>query len=210
MKIISAEFVKSALNFSQYPKMQLPEIAFIGRSNVGKSSLINTLVNRKGLAKTSAIPGKTQMLNFFQINRSLLFVDFPGYGYAKVPFEIKRGWKGMIETYLQKRDQLAGVVHLVDFRHPPSPDDQGVRDWLRVRNISSIVVATKSDKVAKSQRKSQQEMIMRILELGEASLIIFSVKNGEGKRDLWNAIRAVVERKGAPFEKLGNVQEEIS
>ena len=116
----------------------------------------------------------------------------------------------MIETYLQKRDQLAGVIHLVDFRHPPSPDDQAMRDWLKVWNIPSVVVATKSDKVSKSQRKFHQERIMRILQLDDASLIIFSARNGEGKREVWKVIRTMIEREEAPFEKLSHVQEEIS
>ena len=130
MKIVSAEFVASAASPAQYPRRPLPEVAFAGRSNVGKSSLINTLVHRKSLVKTSATPGKTRTLNFFVVNERFSFVDFPGYGYARVPREMQAGWRPMVEAYLKRRDLLRAVVHIVDFRHPPSALDCQLRAWL--------------------------------------------------------------------------------
>src|SRR5687768_5104617 len=129
MKITSAEFVRSVVVAAQYPKALLPEVAFAGRSNVGKSSLINTLLHRRGLAKTSGTPGKTQTINFFVINERFLLVDLPGYGYAKVPRQVQAGWRSMVETYLRERQFLRAVVHIVDIRHPPTALDQQLREW---------------------------------------------------------------------------------
>ena len=138
MKITSAEFVTSATKPSQYPPEGLPEIAFAGRSNVGKSSLINVLVNRKRLVKTSSTPGRTQLVNFFDINDSINFVDLPGYGYAKVPASVRKKWGPMIETYLSGRNTLKGVVVIMDIRRTPREEEQNLIDWLGHYSIASI------------------------------------------------------------------------
>ena len=147
MKIVSAEFVTSAASPTQYPRQRLAEVAFAGRSNVGKSSLINTLLHRKNLVKTSATPGKTRTLNFFVVNGRFSFVDFPGYGYAKVPREMQASWRPMVEAYMKHRDLLRAVVHIVDFRHAPSELDWQLRTWLLHKRVAVLTVATKTDKV---------------------------------------------------------------
>jgi len=141
--IKSAEFVTSAVKPSQYPPAVLPEIAFAGRSNVGKSSLINTLVNRKRLVKTSSTPGRTQLINFFNINEKFSFVDIPGYGYAKVPASVKKKWGPMIETYITTRKTLKGVVLIMDLRRTPGPEEMNMLDWLNHYDIPSVPVLTK-------------------------------------------------------------------
>ncbi|MBA3035492.1 MAG: YihA family ribosome biogenesis GTP-binding protein, partial [Desulfobacterium sp.] len=163
MIIKSAEFVKSAVKPSHYPEENQPEIAFAGRSNVGKSSLINTLLNRKNLVKTSSTPGRTQLINFFLINDSLGFVDIPGYGYAKVPAAVKKTWGTMIETYIQTRKTLKGVVLIMDLRRVPGPEEIAFMDWLNYYNIPFIRVLTKADKLSKTQQKQQQMIIAKSL-----------------------------------------------
>src|SRR5207237_7949966 len=152
MKIATAVFVTSAVAPAQYPRQPLPEVAFAGRSNVGKSSLINTLVHRKNLVKTSATPGKTRVINFFVVNQRFLLVDLPGYGYAKVPREIQASWRPMVETYLQQRPTLRAVVHIVDLRHPPPLQDQQFRAWLRHHALPHGTVAPDGGQVARSHR----------------------------------------------------------
>ena len=189
MKIVSAEFVTSAASPAQYPRQRLPEVAFAGRSNVGKSSLINTLVHRKNLVKTSATPGKTRTLNFFVVNGRFSFVDFPGYGYAKVPREMQASWRPMVEAYMKQRDVLRAVVHIVDFRHPPSELDWQLRAWLLHQRVAVLTVATKTDKVKRNQRAAHERDIRRSLALpDDEPLTLFSSLNHEGRLRLWQRL----------------------
>lgn len=193
MKILMAEFLGSAASPAQYPHGHLPEVAFAGRSNVGKSSLINTLVHRKGLAKTSATPGKTQTINFFRVNHDFYLVDLPGYGYAKVPPEVQARWRPMIETYLRQREMLHGVVHIVDLRHPPSAQDQQLRSWLRAYQVPVLTVATKADKITASQRPRHAQEIRRGFTLSEDEpLVLFSSHSHEGRLQLWQHLTALL------------------
>jgi len=193
MKILSSEFVLSAVSAQHYPRQPMPEVAFAGRSNVGKSSLINTLLMHKGLAKTSNTPGKTQAINFFVINQRFMLVDLPGYGYAKVPQHVKAGWGKMIETYLQQREWLRAVVQLVDVRHAPTPQDQQLRGWLSHYGIDMITVATKADKLKRSQRDKQVRTVRRGLGMSpEEPLHLFSSLNREGRQELWGRLEALL------------------
>ena len=185
MKIVSAEFVTSAVNPGGYPPGNLPEVAFVGRSNVGKSSLINKLVNRRGLARTSKTPGRTQLINFFNINDTFLLVDLPGYGFARVPGEVKDKWGKMIEGYLKNREPLKGVVLLLDCRHTPTAQDIQMYQWLLHYGVSAVVVATKIDKLSNNQWAKQQSIIKKTLPLApEHRLIPFSAETGRGKDDV--------------------------
>jgi len=190
MIIKSADFVTSAVKPSQYPADQYPEVAFAGRSNVGKSSLINTLVNRKRLVKTSSTPGRTQLINFFQVNQALSLVDLPGYGYAKVPMAVKRHWGPMIETYLKDRQSLKAVVLIMDIRRTPGIEEKNFIDWLRLYRRTPILVLTKADKLSKTKQKNQRRAIAAALEVGEPELILFSAKTRLGKPMVWSAIAA--------------------
>jgi GTP-binding protein len=192
MIIKSAEFVKSAVKPSQYPSEDLPEIAFTGRSNVGKSSLINTLVNRKHLVKTSSTPGRTQLINFFIINKVFSFVDLPGFGYAKVPDSIKKTWGPMIETYLKTRKTIKGVVFIMDLRRIPGMQELNFIEWLDYFNIPSILILTKSDKLSKIKQKNQHSAIAKALSVNEEELILFSAKSRMGKDDVWDAIERLI------------------
>lgn len=189
MKITSAEFIKSAVWPEQYPLATLPEVAFVGRSNVGKSSLINTLVGRKNLAKTSNTPGRTQLINFFSINESVLFVDLPGYGFAKVSQSIKKNWGEMVEAYLQERQNLALVVFILDVRRDPSGDDLSLRDWLNHYRIPYLYILTKTDKLSNNQAIARQRVIERALHLPAGQgLILFSTKTQKGKNEIWQTL----------------------
>ena len=189
MKIISAEFVTSAASPTQYPRQRLPEVAFAGRSNVGKSSLINTLVHRKNLVKTSGTPGKTRTLNFFVVNGRFSFVDFPGYGYARVPREMQASWRPMVEAYMKHQDMLRAVVHIVDFRHTPSELDWQLRAWLLNKQVTVLTVATKTDKVKRNQRAAHEREIRRGLALpDDEPLLLFSSHNHEGRLRLWQRL----------------------
>jgi GTP-binding protein len=192
MIIKSAEFVTSAAKPSQYPPAILPEVAFAGRSNVGKSSLINTLVNRKHLVKTSKTPGRTQLVNFFNINAEFYFVDLPGYGYAKVPDSIRKKWGPMVETYLSTRKTLKGVVLIMDIRRTPAQDELNFLEWLHQYGLLSILVLTKSDKLSKNQQISQQQTVAEALSVDERRLIRFSSKSRLGKSALWGRIVEVL------------------
>jgi GTP-binding protein len=192
MHILSAEFIKSAVKPSQYPPPELPEIAFSGRSNVGKSSLINTIVNRKRLVKTSSTPGRTQLINFFTINDIFSFVDLPGFGYAKVPAAVKKKWGPMIETYLSTRATLKGVVLILDLRRTPGPEERNFIDWLDHYGLGKILVATKADKLSKTKQKAQLRIIHESLGVEPADLILFSAKTRMGKEAVWEAIEAVL------------------
>jgi len=192
MKILSAEFVTSATKPSQYPPAGLPEIAFAGRSNVGKSSLINTLVNRKHLVKTSSTPGRTQLLNFFDINGNMSFVDLPGYGYARAPVSVRKKWGPMIETYLSTRPTLKGVVLIMDIRRSPRQEEFDLMHWLTSYSIISIPVLAKADKLSKTKQLKQQSTIAKDLNMDPNDLILFSAKSRQGKEVVWTAIISLI------------------
>lgn len=189
MKITNAEFVISAVGPSQYPEDALPEVALAGRSNVGKSSLINRMINRKNLARTSSTPGKTQHLNYYRINDEIYFVDFPGYGYAKVSKTQREVWGKMIEKYLLERETLRLVLLVIDLRHPPSKDDELMYDWLKHYDLPVCVVATKADKIPKSRWQKHLKIIKEALVLRAGDpIIMFSSEEGLGRDELWAKI----------------------
>ena len=192
MIIKSAEFVKSAVKPAQYPDAVLPEFAFTVRSNVGKSSLINTLVNRRRLVKTSATPGRTQLVNFFLINKMFSFVDLPGYGYAKVPASVRKKWGPMIETYLSTRKTLKGVALIMDVRRIPSIQDLNFIEWLYYYNIPGILILTKADKLSKTKQLTQRATIAKALSVDKDDLILFSAKSRLGKDVVWDAIEGLI------------------
>lgn len=172
MKITKAEFMTSAVKPSQYPPVGVPEIAFAGRSNVGKSSLINLLMGNKKLAKVSSTPGKTRTINFFNINDDFRIVDLPGYGYAKVSKSQSDDWGPMMESYLSKREDLLKVLQLVDIRHAPSAQDKQMYAYLRYYGLSGIVIATKADKLSRNEMNKNISMIKKELELDQDDIII--------------------------------------
>ncbi len=188
MIIKSSEFITSAVKPSQYPQTGLPEIAFAGRSNVGKSSLINRVINRKRLVKTSSTPGRTQLVNFFMVNSAFLFVDLPGYGYAKVPASVKKTWGPMIETYLSTRETLLGVVLLMDLRRIPKLEELNFINWLNHYDIPAILVLTKADKLSKTKQIKQILAISKTLSIKSDNLVLFSAKTNLGNERLRNKI----------------------
>lgn len=189
MEIKQAEFITSAVVKGQYPKDDLTEIAFVGRSNVGKSSLINSLTNRRKLAKTSSTPGKTRLINFFLINNSFYFVDLPGYGYAKVSKTEQATWGKIIESYLLKRPQLKTVVLLLDCRHKPTEDDILMNNWIKYYGYDILYVATKSDKLTKNELVKSEKLIKETLKLNkDEKILYFSSLNKDGKERLLEAI----------------------
>ncbi|MNB67686.1 putative GTP-binding protein EngB [compost metagenome] len=192
MKVTSAEFVISAVGPAQYPEDALPEIALAGRSNVGKSSLINRMINRKNLARTSSTPGKTQHMNYYRINERLYFVDFPGYGYAKVSKVQRAAWGKMVEKYLAEREPLKLVLLVVDLRHPPTSDDKMMYDWLKHYGIPMCVVATKADKIPKTRWPKHIKIMKEALGVqpGE-NFIPYSSEIGLGREDLWNLVESM-------------------
>lgn len=192
MKIKSAKFVTSATKPAQYPAAELPEIAFAGRSNVGKSSLINTLLNRKHLVKTGSTPGRTQLINFFNINDSVGFVDLPGYGYARVPLSVRKKWGPMIETFLSKRETLKGIVVIMDIRRTPGTEECDLLQWLEHFNIARILVITKADKLSKNKQSKQVSTIIQTLGVDRDEVILFSAKTRLGRDALWDAILALI------------------
>ena len=200
MKIKSAEIVISAVKREQYPSEDLPEIALSGRSNVGKSSIINMLVNMRKLARTSSSPGKTQTLNFYNINKQFYIVDLPGYGYAKVSKTSKEQWGKMIETYLTNRPNLLEVFQLVDIRHKPSEQDIQMYEWIKLMGFNNIVIATKLDKITRSQRQKQLSIIRNELKMEDNLLIPVSSDSREGKEALWEVITNVFKVNGHDFE----------
>lgn len=194
MKIVSAEFIKSATKPSEYPKGNFPEVAIAGKSNVGKSSLINTLVNRKNLAKTSSTPGRTQMINFFQVNGQISLVDLPGYGYARVPLQVRKTWKPMVESYLQTRSEIRLVILILDARRGATAEDLALLDWLEYHKIPSLIVFTKADKLSEIERARLKKNLAEIPLLAEKPLSFFSAVTGEGKDDLWKRIREFFQK----------------
>jgi len=193
MRVTSVTFAGSATSPAQYPKRALPEVAFAGRSNVGKSSLINRLLGRRNLARVSRTPGRTQVLNFFLVNDRFYFVDLPGYGYAAVPGRIRETWGPMIEGYLTTRPTLRGVVLLLDGRHPPQPHDAAMRAWLTQERIAHLLVLTKMDKVPRGKRAAHLREAAACLGLRDPGLLLpFSAVTGEGEAALWKALEAAL------------------
>ncbi len=191
MKIISAEFVKSAFERAHWPADGRPEIAFLGRSNVGKSSLLNSLLNRKGLARTSNTPGRTQSINFFLINDSFYFVDLPGYGFAKVSKSMRSDWGKMAEEYLSQREQLTLCIQLIDSRHKPSQLDLQLNEWLEFNQKHYLVVATKADKLSTNELTKQVKLIES--EMPKSKVIPYSSQSGKGRDSVWSAIVAALK-----------------
>ncbi len=194
MQYIEAELLKTAVAAQQYPDTLVPEIAFVGRSNVGKSSLINCLTNRSKLARTSSTPGKTATINFYSIDKDRYrFVDLPGYGYAKVSKQELKKWSEMIDSYLSGRYNLVQVIQLVDARHAPSKDDITMMDWIRHYNHTPVVVATKIDKLKKSQIDKNLEVIYNDLKLDDDSILLpFSSEKRTGRDELWGLIEDLI------------------
>lgn len=189
MKIVSAEFMISAVSAEQYPRASLPEVAFVGRSNVGKSSLINSLLNRKKLVKISGTPGKTQMINFFDVNHELVFADLPGYGFAKVPKSVQKKWQDLVEQYLLKRDNLRTVVLILDIRRKPTDLDLHMQEWLEQYQVDTILVATKTDKLSQAEQSKQLKQIRAaFLEGADKELVAYSSKNQKGRKELWKLL----------------------
>jgi GTP-binding protein len=194
VKISSARFVKSATRPDDFPRDQRPEIAFCGRSNIGKSTLLNALTNVQGLARTSSSPGRTQTINFFAIDGAdgrIYFVDLPGYGYAKVPKAVKEGWGAMIEGYLRDRKQLKLALMLVDSRMPPTESDEKMKQWLDHYRIPNTVVLTKTDKISRSQL--HQALRTGADTLNTKEIIPFSAVTGSGKDEILKRIRAAID-----------------
>lgn len=193
MKITSVDFVTSAVRKSQYPEDKKAEFLMIGRSNVGKSSFINTLVNRKNIARISSIPGKTQTLNFFLINNDFYLVDVPGYGFAKVSKSLKNKFGVIIEDYLKDRENLKMVFMLVDFRHKPTNDDVLMYDYLKYYKIPVTIIATKSDKVSKNSYMKNEKIIREALKIEENDdIILFSSVSKLGKQDVYQKIENII------------------
>jgi GTP-binding protein len=186
MKITSAEFVKSAFVEPDWPRDAIPEIAFLGRSNVGKSSLINSLLGVRGLARTSNTPGRTQALNFFLINRSFRFVDLPGYGYARAPKAVKAKWNEAATDYLAKREQLVLSIHIVDSRHEPSKLDLQLHEWLEHYRKPHLIVITKSDKLSNNELHKNIDRASRLFTSDQ--ILVYSAATKRGRDDLWRAI----------------------
>ena len=187
MRIHSAEFLLSASTKRQFPAETLPEIAFAGRSNVGKSTLINSLLNRKKLVKTSATPGKTQLINFFKINDKFYFVDLPGYGYAKVPESVRRKWQNLVEAYLSERKTLRNVVLIIDSRHNPTKQDRQLLEWLKYFQRPSLIVASKIDKLKRGQVKNHLQKIKNNLSIESAPLGHSSMQYGSSE-EIWKKL----------------------
>lgn len=186
MKITSAEFTRSAFEKNHWHADGLPEIAFLGRSNVGKSSLLNALLRRKGLARTSNTPGRTQSINFFLVNGRFYFADLPGYGFARVSKQMRAGWGKMAEEYLADRDELALAIQLVDSRHKPTNLDVQLHEWLVFNQKPHIIIATKSDKLSSNQLRKSLDVIGKALP--GSKILPFSAVTGNGKDSVWSEI----------------------
>lgn len=192
MNVTKAEMIITAGMASQFPVHDMPEIAFAGKSNVGKSSLLNAMLNRKALARTSSQPGKTQTINFYSVQDTFMFVDLPGYGYAKVSKQERERWGRLIEGYLEKREHLQKIILLVDIRHEVGKNDKMMYDWIKHYHSQVVVVATKADKIKRSQIQKQLSIIKKGLELsGDDQLIAFSSETKQGKEELWKIIEDI-------------------
>lgn len=194
MKVTSAEFVKSAFKKEHWPEGNLPEIAFLGRSNVGKSSLLNSLLIRKGLARTSNTPGRTQSINYFLVNEAFYFVDLPGYGFAKVSKAMRHDWGKMAEEYLAEREQLVLSIQLIDVRHSPTGLDRQLHEWLVFNEKPHLIVATKADKLSNNQLQKHMKEIGSALP--GSTVLPYSSETGKGRDAVW----AAVSRAMAPDE----------
>ena len=202
MKISSAEFVLSAFAESQWPRGGLPEVAFLGRSNVGKSSLINSLLNVRGLARTSNTPGRTQALNFFLINRRFHFVDLPGYGYARVPRDVRESWGQLVTGYLAKREPLVLSIQIVDSRHEPTSLDLQLREWLLAEGKPFLTVATKSDKLSQNELSRNLARARQVLRAagGDSGgeVVAYSAVTRRGRENVWRAIEEALAASPQP------------
>ena len=190
MKVTNAEIIISAVSQKQYPQDQLPEIALAGRSNVGKSSFINKIIQRKNLVRTSSKPGKTQTINFYKINEAFYFVDVPGYGYAKVSKTEREKWGGMMEEYFRSRDTLKAVVLITDIRHEPTKDDVQMYEFLKYLELPVVIIATKVDKIPKGKKVKHLKQTIQTLQVDSSDTVIpFSAETGEGKDEAWGVLR---------------------
>ena len=193
MKIHGVEFVKSAVKPGQYPEYDFPEIAFAGRSNVGKSSLINTLIQRRDMVKTSSRPGCTQLINFFLVNEELSLVDLPGYGYAKVSKKIRAQWQPMVERYLSSRQNLLGLVLLIDIRRDPRQEEFDLVRWLTAHEMPYLVVLTKADKLSKTNQAKRLDAICDQLDRDRNGVILFSAKTRQGRAVILDEINNLID-----------------
>lgn len=194
MKIVHAEFVKSAVKWDDYPKLNLPQITFVGRSNVGKSSLINTLCGVKGMAKISSTPGKTRTINFYLINNSFYFVDLPGYGYAKVPKNVRLSWQDMITEYFRSKSKIIASILIVDCRRELAELDFLMLEWFRFYKIRTIVIMTKIDKLKRGQLLMQKQKIVdKLPDVHNNDFILFSAKTGTGKVEILKSLTHIIE-----------------
>ncbi|EAD4091027.1 YihA family ribosome biogenesis GTP-binding protein [Listeria monocytogenes] len=190
MDVNNVELIISAVRPEQYPETDLPEYALAGRSNVGKSSFINTMIRRKSMARISQKPGKTQTLNFYKIEEALFFVDVPGYGFAKVSKTEREKWGVMIETYITSREQLRGVIQIVDLRHKPTEDDRMMYEFLKYYDIPVIVVATKADKIPRSKWQKNAKIVRETLDFDpDDKFVLFSSETKMGKDEAWQFIK---------------------
>lgn len=197
MKIKSSEIKMSATKRQQYPVEGLPEIALVGRSNVGKSSCVNALLNRRNFARTSQTPGKTRTINFYLINNEFYFVDLPGYGYAKVAKAEKDKWGNIMESYLEDRQELCAIFLLVDIRHEPTNDDVMMYEWIKHFGYECVVIATKADKISRGQYQKHTSIIRKKLQLEKGEKIIpLSASKKTGVEDVWNEIISQYTKKG--------------
>ena len=199
----NAEFVLSAARLADCPRDSLPQIAFAGRSNVGKSSVINRLLNRKNFARVGSAPGKTTHINYFRIDRKVYFVDLPGYGYAKVTQEVKAKWGKMIERYLKSSDVLKCVFLLVDIRHEPSENDKTMYEWILYNGFHPVVIATKLDKIKRSQVAKQVKLVRQGLGMEKDGILIpFSAETKQGKDEIWTLIESLMGNAPQPQEEV--------
>ena len=192
MKICDVQFIKSAVKPDQYPDYTVPEIAFAGRSNVGKSSMINTLIQRKDLVKTSSRPGCTQLINFFLINDAVSFVDLPGYGYAKVSKKIRAAWQPMVERYLTHRTNLLGLVLIIDIRRDPREEERNLAQWLISHDMPYLVVLTKTDKLSRTQQQKRAAAISSQMNRSAGDVILFSAKTRVGRETILDEINHLI------------------
>ena len=199
---IIADLARTAAHADQFPCDRLPEIALAGRSNVGKSSLINCLLGKKGLAHTSNTPGRTQTLNFYRVQspgetKPFYLVDMPGYGFAQVSKSVRAGWSRLIEEYLESRDTLCAVIQIVDLRHPPQPLDKQMTSWLRHRDLAFLLVTTKADKIAKTKTLEHQLVIAEQLNVDTDDTLVFSAETGQSRDALWRWVKESIRSHGS-------------